>query len=840
MANIIAAGIGNFTTAATWQTVDSVSELDSEASNSAISTSTLDSSTFVLPAVALDAVCLKIAARASSPSGTFTVTLRNSTTSTDARSVTINVSDLDASGLGWQTFKFASSVTPNGTDSYLIRVVCSATGSQVTLYRNATTNNWSRKLRTTTTQAPASGNHIIISNELTGAGTKNTITVTLDNTATTSFGPTVSGGPPQGIVVSGGGTFNLGTSASTSYYLKWKGIFLVCGGGTCNWGTSGTPLDSSSTLVLEMDCASNVDSGISVNNGGTWKEYGAVKTTTATLMTADKAIADTVIALASTSGWANGDMLAFSSTTQTRTQAETKNVSTVDSSIQVTLSAGLTNAHSGTSPTQCSVINLTRNIKVRGIDTTHQGYFVAIGTAVVIMSYSEHYQLGSSTGNKHGMEAQTTTGSFSATGCSFHDATVDQSIGFYINGSPTNNVSLDHCVFWNNNNGHLQIDALTNTNWSFTNNTCIGTARGSSSGITLTDVGGVFTGNLVSSSVGIGIVYNGTDTTGTFSNNTACNNGSDGVRFNTPISPGVNSGTFSFITCWRNTSNGITFQSTAVQTGLVSATTFGNGAANIFLNSFSNEVLFDSCTLAGDSTFATPIGLRIINSVSATNIYLFNCSFGPSTGIYVAHSTVDIAAGVNGFSTFVQIYANNSTFTAAKTVASNTGGAWDTSTSGPVLIFNSYIRCMNFNTAGNHLTITPMGINSIDTGIYNTASPSERLTPSASSSYKLQSANRQYPVDNGSTKTISVYIRKSVATDPSGFDYAGSAPRLIVKRSNALGITADTVLATSVAANGTWEQLIGTTAAASEDGAFEVYVDCDGTSGAWVNVDDWG
>lgn len=229
MANLIAVG-GNFTTAGSWGTVESVSELDSEAGNTAVSTSNLDTATFIPAATALDAVALKFHSRIASPTGTFTVTLRNSTAGTDAQSVTVNVSDIPLGdttnvGLGWITFKFASTETPNGTDSYLIRVVCSNTGSQVTLYRNATASNWSRKLRTTTTQAPAAGNHLVISNEFLGAASANAVTITMDNIATTSFGPTVSGGPAQGIVVSGNGTLTFGVTASTAYYLRWKGIF---------------------------------------------------------------------------------------------------------------------------------------------------------------------------------------------------------------------------------------------------------------------------------------------------------------------------------------------------------------------------------------------------------------------------------------------------------------------------------------------------------------------------------------------------------------------------------------------------------------------------------------
>src|SRR5437016_871036 len=144
MADLIACATGNFTTNTTWQTVDSASLLDSEAGTTAISTSNLDSSTFTPANTPIDGVALKVNARAASPTGTFTVTLKNSTSSGNREgAVTVNVSDIPANAKnGWVFFKFTSAPTPNGSDLYFIRVVCSSTGSQVTLNRNATSNNW--------------------------------------------------------------------------------------------------------------------------------------------------------------------------------------------------------------------------------------------------------------------------------------------------------------------------------------------------------------------------------------------------------------------------------------------------------------------------------------------------------------------------------------------------------------------------------------------------------------------------------------------------------------------------------------------------------------------------
>jgi hypothetical protein len=78
---------------------------------------------------------------------------------------------------------------------------------------------------------------------------------------------------------------------------------------------------------------------------------------------------------------------------------------------------------------------------------------------------------------------------------------------------------------------------------------------------------------------------------------------------------------------------------------------------------------------------------------------------------------------------------------------------------------------------------------------------------------------------------ISAYVRKSAA-------YTGSAPRLMQRANPAIGVLVDTVIDTHSAAADTWEQLSGTTAAASEDGVCEFFVDCDGALGI-VYADDW-
>ena len=103
------------------------------------------------------------------------------------------------------------------------------------------------------------------------------------------------------------------------------------------------------------------------------------------------------------------------------------------------------------------------------------------------------------------------------------------------------------------------------------------------------------------------------------------------------------------------------------------------------------------------------------------------------------------------------------------------------------------------------------------------------MTP-VNASFKLESGSKLVPVLNGQTVTANWYVYKNAT-------YNGAAPRLIVKRNVAAGISADTVLDTHTAAVETWEQLTGTTIAATDDTALEFVIDCDGTAGIVYNDD---
>jgi hypothetical protein len=142
----------------------------------------------------------------------------------------------------------------------------------------------------------------------------------------------------------------------------------------------------------------------------------------------------------------------------------------------------------------------------------------------------------------------------------------------------------------------------------------------------------------------------------------------------------------------------------------------------------------------------------------------------------------------------------------------------------------------NDNVIGAHKTYFREGVIATDATIFSDASPSQRLTP-VSAVEKLRSGEFTVAVSSGQTLTPSVKVRESISGD--GVDYNGTRASLIVKANAAIGINADTLLATATSANeGAWEILSGTTATVTGDGVLKFIVECCGTTG-WINIDDW-
>lgn len=741
MATLVCNGNIN-ASSSSWKVVHAGSLLDSESNNTALTTSYVSSSTFSLDgSTAIEGVCVKIASRAASPTGTMSVRLFDGSNPVANTTVTINVSDLQACSSasqpasagegGWYFFKFATPVTPPNASTYTVQATTSSS-SQVNLYRDGTSNNWSRMLVTSTTASAGAADLLHLPCEVTGQGTGSSYTLTWDITATTIFGTVNTTGS---ITVGNRMTLLWGSSASTAYYMKIAGFIRVFSGGTWSQGTSGTRIPSTSSATLQFAITTNVDGGFIAHNGSTINRYGNVVTTVKTVLNTDEAVSSTVLGVASTSGWANGDEIVIGTTTQTYSQCEKRTISTVDSGTQVTVTSGLTYAHSGTSPTQAPVIHLTRNVKVIGTSSSLQGFVYYGNTAVVNDSYVQFTNLGSGTSNKRGVGVDTTTGSFTAVGCSYHDGIVGSSMGVFTTQAVSNNISVTYCVFHNIASTALYQVATTGASVTIDNCYVVGFLGAA---FNVQDVGITFTNNLACGCSGYGITINESAVvTGTFSGLSAHGNSSGGISISN-----VWGGTIGINTAWRNDGNGGVYLRACSNLSITSAIVFGNNSNNVNFQ-FCAGVRFDSFVVNGDTTFATSYGVYFYGSFGTV---ASNSSFGAVSGIKTSHNVADCFNNYIGALTLLDCLLSSSTEVLM--------------TSAPPGPLNYVVSQKHDNTAGLHKRWHREGQACPDTTTYRTASPSELLAP-AWTTTKLWSSPKAVKVASGGFVTATVYVYKS-------------------------------------------------------------------------------
>lgn len=846
MSTVISSVTGNLTAAGSWKLASVAGELDSQAGSTALTTGNLDSAAFVLEANEVDAVLVKLASRATgTPTNTITIHLRNSTTATNVLSLTINVSDLEACGSGaaareggWYLFKFGSTHTPNGTDSYVIRGTVSATTTAVSLYTNGTANNWTRQVRRTTTAAPAAGDKILIVGEWTAAATLSSFTITMDEIAATDYGAAGTTEGIPAISVSKGGTLTYGATAATNYILRISGYLCVYKGGTLNIGTVATPIPRDSTAVLEFDCAADGDFGLVVLNGGTFVAQGLSRTSgknaTWTLLTAQLTAGTNSATVADDTGWLTGDVVAIASTTKTRTECEELTLSGNAGASSLAFTGNAVSTHLGTAASyaQAEIVLLTRNVRIRSVSTTAMSFFNAKNTAMLDIDWVDFRYLSSSV-RKNLLESATGA-TVAISYCVFRDHDCSALIfdSTAANGTPS--VTIEHSCSWRTSvttadAGFISLVASTGVS-ALVVNDCVGvyniTGTNSMFGIgdyhatmMLTNLRAVCGGDE-------GISYSrlsATDWLGaTHGPFVAHGNGGPGVFFASGVA--FRNWNFGSIVSWRNTGTGIEF---GIAGGFhnayfASVFLFGNTTANVTMGSVTTDVVFGNLSMYSDTGFGVSSGWLFPASGGAHDIRVETGDFGTASGILTTHSAADINFSNDGVYrlTLVNVKLSSTEFT---NFANATRGS------------RIHMQAHDLG-ATDHLTKTAEGDLVYDTGTVD-VSPSLKMTPSgATPIYRLKSnagvRGRGFlvAVDSGQTVTVSVKVQKDGS-------YTGSAARLIVLGNAAIGIT-ESVLDTHSIGSGSFETLTGTTGAAAANGVMEFIVDCDGSLGN-IFVDTW-
>jgi len=826
---------GNLTSSSTWATTDSTSYSNSESANTALTTSQVSSSTFTPGAITIDGIGVKIASRAASPTGTMTVQLTQAGTLVTGTNVTVNVSDLPtctatsgsttpvgtAEG-GWFFFKFSSPVTLLAATAYAVSAATSSS-SQVNLWSAATTN-WSRYLRTTTTGSPVAADDLIITGEWTAAATVTARTVTMDSTSATAYGSNTTSQVTPSLSICNNGTLTFGTSASTNYILQQSGYIVVYNGGTLSVGIIGTPVPRGATATLQFNCTAAGDFGIVARNGAAVNMYGLSRTsgnnTVQTTLAANLAATGTAITTAVSTGWLNGDLICLAPTAQTSTQYESGTLNGNASGTSITLSAGATNAHLGTSPTIAEVGLLTQNVVMKAVTASSAQTFIYIGaTATVNLSFTEFRYLSTNATGKRGIEIATTGNTFSMDSCSMHDI---GSAAIYMTGASGSGFSITNTIFYNlcvtsNANGGFQTNG-TSTGWTVNNCLFIGASSTSTTMIILNNIGGTFentsvSGNTTGSNGTIQFAQNGAQL-GTFSGVTVHSNGTKAVFFTS-----VAYGTLTSFNVWRNNGDGICVATPLGQVlSIVSSASWGNNGSGFNFGSSYDNIILDTCSTNSDTSFTQTNGVFIGGPYGGT-VYGYNCSFSQSSGIKTACTNEFqwSSSPIVGPPVFL-----NSCLFGAATLFSNINAF-----AGGVLIagITNFNQTANDNRSYYGSGTTTAGLIQTNTGTVYSGNPrSEQMTP-ATATFKLLSSPIFVGVPSGKAATPTVQVQKNSS-------YTGNAPRLVLKRNDALGITSDTVISTFSAAANTWQAQTGTTSAATQDGVFQFFVDCDGTAGS--------
>lgn len=866
-ATLVTQANGNLTDPLVWAAADSTSLLNALGSASQDTVTTVysgtRSQTFSTGIITIDGIGVKIGTRTGT-TGTFSVELYNSSlaAAVAGTEVTINCSDFSvATGCetasttvpwshGWYFFKFAAPVTLLAATNYAVEVKTSSS-SQINMQRgNATTDNMCRYLRISGgTNTPAASDNLIIAKEWTAAATGTARSVTMNSTATTSYGAAVSA---FSVEIGDGGTLTYGTTASTNYILRFKGWMIVYSGGRLSIGTTGTKVPITSTAKLQLDCTADGDSGLEIL-GGTCDMQGVARTSgkniTYTLLNTDEAANSTSLGVADDTGWLDNDVIVAGGTSQTYTDTEAGQMngdagaSTLTVDTFAGAGGGLAVAHSGTSPTQGEMINLTRNVVVESVSTTLQGYFYCKGAAAVDLDWTEFRYLGDSTTVRlGGVTWDASAGiSYDMKYCSVHDS---EDYGVYqTNDSATSySVSLSYSVFYNlstvastsgvNIVGASAVAAGAGTvidHCVFAKLRPVGASLtfnvSAASNITISNCYIVGCRGSTSTSSAVAVIFgNNAGSSTVFTNNVIHSNAGNGLILNTQGSTyQAGPHTISGCSIWRNASGGMTLGDSATPITVSTFSLWGNSQQNlgVYAN-IGGYWTLDAFNINSDTTFTTVNGF---DTQYVPGVYRFyNCDFGTASGIKTAN-TNDINISSNRLR--CQIYLNNTKLASAVEINSPT----------QIAVGGFISSDKHDQTAGSYYKWLRYGIQQRDTGLdHGSDGASERLTPNANTNTtnlfdQLASGPQTARCASGATKTFHVYVNKNAS-------YNGGQPTLYLLRNDAMGITADTLLDTMTVGTGSWEELTGTTPTTTGKGVFTIEVRCNGTAG-YINVDDW-
>jgi hypothetical protein len=835
---------GNFTAASTWALCTAVNETPNNTIFASTTTYTLQNASAFSSTVNADAVgvLLKIGARAAA-SGTVSAALCNNA-GTVLAECTMNVSDVASNTLPtsgttspyghWIFFKFATPVAITSGTFYRIAYKTSVNGS-LSFHRNsATTGVHHGAIVTNTTQAPAATDRLIVVgdniadavNPGTVAGTKASVTITMDNTNATQFGDGTGftfGQAYWGLYIGDNATLTYGTNAATNYNLRIRNNVAIGAGGTAfpgtfNMGTVATPIPRSSTATLEIDSSTVANAFNFEVQGGIFVGQGLSRTSGKNvdrcLLSANASASATSLTVDTDTGWLNGDQIYIGQTTRAAGGgAEARTLSADAGASSLTISAGLTAAKEGNSTIQAAIVLLSRNVTVTAVASNLAFYaFVRGSQSVVNCDWVQFRWCGNASASKFGFYLNSTTSNTSFNRCVLNAPHV----GFIFVDSSSGASITDCIVAASVNNGMTMTsqatpDTVVSNVWFIAN---------ASATVSLYNVNFSFNNIRIVGAATAGILFTNTGisplTTPITWSNFYIHSCTNAISIGT--TQDNNFFTLENFNLQRCTTSGVIFNIAAGTSGVTISNSriWGNSAANLTIGTSPASIRIVDSFIASQSGNTTPTGI-IVSALA--NLVCENCSFGSGFTGALAHTSQDIAFSGAGTGT---ILLRNCVLPSASTVGAI------------VVDYTKVLSANHDQVPGLSRAWFKYGRVFSDSTITRTGAVSLCVTPN-SSTRKLNFVFAKAAVLAGTTPTAGVYVRKSVAGD--GAAYNGNQPRLIVRRNVAVGINADVVIATASAAGGTWELLTGSLPTLTNSGIIEIEVDCDGSAG-WVNIDD--
>jgi hypothetical protein len=778
--------------------------------------------------------------RVAGATGTLDLALYNSTAGATVATVSINTSDIPPF-VGQNSrpvnFRFSSPVGVTSGQAYQLRM--RATSTNTVSQQIIGANQWVRMFTTNSLTGPTATDTMYVLGRFTGAGASSFATVTMDNNNSVQYG---------GLAIGQNGTLTSLTASSTELRLydtvaPVYNISLFVSGGVFRMGTSASPIQAGVTASLIIGATTSQGLRIQLHDRASFQTGGFLKTPWS-LLVSNIAAGATGFTVSGATGWSVGDDIVISTSTRTNTQYDRRTITSVSGTfIGVTATSFL---HTGgtNSIYAAEVINLTRNCKISSANSAFRSYInLAPGINVAgydldIDSTELEFMGVASIAAIYGY-GYTSSNNIYVRNSAFKDGGGGMTM---LTTTRFINCIMDNCVYHNTRfsgqlflqNGAPVADSILPVNSYVSNNVVTYSGTGAGPGI-FTQLPTIdCENNRLSGSATFGIVYG------------VLSYYQTSAKFNGNVIHGNANGISSAIVNTLDTGLHAT-GNISVRNSLYGWYMFGtnsmindsiiqeNQSGNLLLSfnsGVSTDFIFNNLSIqGGTATYPTPGGISVSQvGFPTTSFYakgIFNnCNIGTTN----SHTTGDVV-----------FFPTITTNTLTNLVFNNCKFGSPTEVVRPsVMSANAKIGMMRVAgvTAANR-TYFRAGLQILDTSIFRSSPYSVRMTPTSSTLYQ-KFDQKVVPVRQGSTPSISVWVRMSATAD--GNNYNGTLPRLWLENTASLGVFSgydDVLLATAATGNGVWKQLSATLPVTPyENTAFKVYLDCSGTVG-WVNVDDW-